>query len=98
MRYLFVSLHLDDAVLSAGNKIMELKGKGKEVLIVTVFSEFGKKPISKQGKKYLKECGFRDLNKFRYARKKEDEEAMRKLNVIFLHLDFVDGVFRRIGV
>jgi len=95
MRHVFISPHLDDAVLSAGDFLLKLKKENKKVLIVTVFTKFGKEPISKDSKKYLKYSDFLSLEKFSQARKFEDFQAMKKLEVKFIHLDFVDGGFRK---
>ena len=95
MKHVFVSPHMDDAVLSAGDYILELKRKGQKVFVVTVFTEFGKEPISLRNRKYLYNSGFLNLRRFSNQRKEEDKEAMKKLGVEYFHLGIIDGTFRK---
>lgn len=95
MRYTFVSPHMDDVVLSAGNCILDLIKKKKKVLVTTVFTEFGKEPISLKSRRYLYDSGFFNLKQFIKARKKEDRQAMETLGAEYVHLGFIDGGFRK---
>lgn len=95
MRHIFISPHLDDAVLSAGDLIIALKERKKKVLVITVFTKFGKGPLSWDSRKYLKKSfGISDLKSFAQQRRDEDKLAMKKLGVDYLHLGFIDGGFR----
>jgi len=70
--YYFISPHLDDAILSAGTLIYELKNRGM-VKIITIFT--------KGDKSFLK-------------RKIEDKNVCRFLKIDYLHLDFIDALWR----
>lgn len=70
--YYFISPHLDDAILSAGALIYELKERGR-VKIITIFT--------KGDKSFLK-------------RKIEDKNVCRFLKINYLHLDFIDALWR----
>lgn len=95
MRHVFLSPHMDDAVFSAGSLLLQLVKKRKDVLIITLFTSFGTRPISWDAQKYLFRSGFLRISSFTGARKKEDVKAMSILGVPYAHLDFVDGGFRR---
>lgn len=70
--YIFISPHLDDAILSAGGLIHYLKDKGK-VKIITVFTK-GDEIFSK--------------------RKIEDINVCQYLGIGYLHLGFIDALWR----
>jgi len=95
MRHIFLSPHMDDAILSAGNHILTLiKGK-KQVSVITVFTGFGTRPISWDTQKYLLKSGFFRLRSFERARHAEDIRAMDALHVPYTHMDLIDGGFRK---
>lgn len=95
MRHVFLSPHMDDAVFSAGNLLLQLIKERKDVLVITLFTSFGARPISWDAQKYLFRSGFFRMSSFASARKKEDVKAMSMLGVSHTHLDFIDGGFRR---
>jgi LmbE family N-acetylglucosaminyl deacetylase len=68
----FISPHLDDAILSAGALIYELKNQGR-IKIITVFT--------KGDELFLK-------------RKIEDKNVCHYLDIDYLHLDFIDVLWR----
>lgn len=78
-RILFISPHLDDAVLSCGAHILQLVQSGFKVLIATVFTRSGNN--TKDVELYLK-------------RKNDDFAAAQLLDAQVLHLDFTDAPFR----
>ncbi|KKS89850.1 MAG: hypothetical protein UV63_C0012G0002 [Microgenomates group bacterium GW2011_GWC1_43_11] len=86
---------MDDAVLSAGSYIINLVKEKKPVCIITVFTEFGTRPISWDAQKYLLKSGCLGVTGFTDTRKREDTSAMAKLTIPFIHLDFIDGGFRK---
>lgn len=94
MRYVFISPHMDDVVCSAGDYILGLKKKKEKVFIITVFTEFGKGPLSRASQEYINSCNIPHLNKFSRERKNEDLRAMEKLGVKYCHLGFIDAAFR----
>jgi len=86
---------MDDAVLSAGNLLLSLVEKHTNVLIITIFTEFGKRPINWDAQKYIIKSGHCRISAFSNARKNEDICAMNMLGAKFKHLDFIDGGFRK---
>ena len=92
-KILVISPHLDDAVLSCHDHIVNWKQK-EEVFVLTVFTHFGKNLPYDWLKLRLKESGFLSPHLQEIARKKEDQRAMKNLNVNFRHLNFIDGGYR----
>lgn len=92
-RILVLSPHLDDAVLSCSDHIMDWRKKA-QVLVVTIFTRFGNKSSIFRHNNRLSESGFSSPQEQEEKRKKEDELAITKLKVDFLHLDFVDAGYR----
>lgn len=93
-RFLFISPHLDDAVLSCGQFLPELAKLKKSVTVVTVFTKASAKTISPQAKSFLKKCGAVSAIKFFRNRKKEDTAALHYLHVNSKHLNFIDAAWR----
>ncbi len=91
---IFVSPHLDDAILSCGNAIISLKDH-VHVSVVTIFTESGECPESLSAKEFLKQCGISDSKKLFLERRREDEKVFRKLNVSWKHLGFSDALWRK---
>ncbi len=94
-KFVFVSPHLDDAVLSSGNLINRLIKSGNKVLIVTVFTQGTKGIYSDIAQKHLSNSGFSDAQKLFFCRKDEDKKAIKYLGASYSHLDFTDGAFRK---
>jgi ubiquinone/menaquinone biosynthesis C-methylase UbiE/LmbE family N-acetylglucosaminyl deacetylase len=92
-RYLFLSPHLDDAVLSCGMLLGPLRGRS--VQIVSFFTEASPPPFTPQAKSFLASCGFSDAARLFKKRKKEDAEAVEFFGAKFLHFNFVDAAFRK---
>jgi LmbE family N-acetylglucosaminyl deacetylase len=93
--FLVLSPHLDDAVLSCADHILEWKKQGHEVTVATIFSAFGTDlHVPKYSKEYVKLSGFESLKKFSVWRLQEDKHAMQLLQIKTLHLGYVDGGFR----
>jgi LmbE family N-acetylglucosaminyl deacetylase len=95
MRYIFLSPHMDDAILSAGSFLIQLTGKNLPITVVTIFSEFGSLPISWDSRKYIFHSGFLRLSSFIKARKLEEDAVMKALNISSILLKFIDGGFRK---
>lgn len=95
MRHIFISPHLDDAVLSCGGHISFLAGKKQKILVITVFSDFGKGPVSLSARRYMWHCGALTIKQFQAKRIIEDQLAMETIGANYLHLGFTDAYFRR---
>lgn len=94
-RHIFISPHLDDAVLSAGDLIAGLLKDGEKVRIITVFTDFGAGPMHLCARRYVFESGALTVRSFKRLRLIEDRRVMEKLGVgDYYYLDFTDAYFR----
>ena len=93
-KYIILSPHLDDAVLSAGSLISFLVQQEIELKVVTVFTE-GSQLLSIATKQLLKNANFKDAVKYFQTRRSEDIDALKMLSVnSFEHLGFIDSEWR----
>lgn len=93
-RHVFISPHLDDAVLSAGNLLVKLRSKQESVIIITVFTSFGAYPPSDDAMAFMKSCGYSTTGNFQKQRHKEERDATKILHAKPTFLNFTDGLFR----
>ena len=92
---LIFSPHLDDAVLSMGNRIAELVATGKTVCVVTMFTNGSDVLTTKDIKIFLQHSGASSSTKLFEDRRIEDNLALQKLRVQkVVHNHLVDGLFR----
>jgi LmbE family N-acetylglucosaminyl deacetylase len=96
MRWIYLSPHFDDAVLSCGGLIFEQARQGIPVEIWTVFA--GNPPpgplsMFAQATHFL--WGTSDGMKTVALRKAEDREAARLVGAKLIHFDFSDCIYRR---
>ena len=94
-QYIFLSPHLDDAVLSCAFLLEKLKKLKKKVRVVTVFCKASNPPYTDLAKKFMSECGYDNPEELFEVRKKEDIEVAKILNFKYLHLDFIDAACRK---
>lgn len=95
MRHVFISPHLDDAVLSAGDLIVQLLKRGEKIRIITVFTDFGTGPMHWSARRYVFDSGALTTPGFQRLRLEEDKRAMETLGVGDYHyLNFTDAYFR----
>lgn len=90
---IFLSPHLDDAVLSAGNQLQLYTEQGKAVLVVTIFTK-GSESRHPAAVSFLRQSGYSHANQLFAHRKKEDIAALRLLGADHLHLPYIDAGFR----
>lgn len=90
----FISPHLDDAFLSAGDLISYL-AKHTKVTIITIFTEPSPMPYTLAARSYLRYCGLEDADQLFNIRKEEDRKVCKIANVETVHLGFIDGTWRR---
>jgi LmbE family N-acetylglucosaminyl deacetylase len=85
--HVYISPHMDDAVLSCGGRIAMQVSRGEGVLVVAVFSEIGgtRAVSSMPG---IPPGGLREMQD-------EDETALGCLEVDHLRLNYRDGAFRQ---
>lgn len=93
-KHLFLSAHLDDAVLSCGGFIYKLTQIGSEVLISTVFSgSVQPESLSPLAKWFHGICDLGD--NAMDIRRTEDKNAAQYLGVDLLHIDMLECLYRR---
>ena len=96
MRWIYLSTHLDDAVLSAGGLIYEQTKSGVPVEIWTFMAgvptdtEFS--PFAQQ---LHTQWGFSSADETVNARREEDKRAASLVGAMTLHFDFLDCIYRR---
>ncbi|HEY6074130.1 MAG TPA: PIG-L family deacetylase [Anaerolineales bacterium] len=96
MRWIYLSPHLDDAVLSAGGLIYEQTQAGIPVEVWTLLA--GPPPEGELSKfaqlmHYL--WGFSSGEQAVRERRLEDEKAVSMLGAAAVHFDFLDAIYRR---
>ncbi|WP_375578530.1 PIG-L family deacetylase [Marivirga tractuosa] len=79
-KYLIISPHLDDAVLSCGASMAQWQEKGADVIVASVFSSCADSRL--------------ELKEIYETRKKQDIEALTFLGAKAIHLGFTDAPFR----
>jgi LmbE family N-acetylglucosaminyl deacetylase len=90
----FVSPHLDDAVLSCA-ALMRAMADVAPVTVVTVFSAAGEPPHTRAARTFLRQCGASDAATLFAARRAEDVAVLEGLGVRHVHLGHPDALFRR---
>jgi LmbE family N-acetylglucosaminyl deacetylase len=92
--HLFLSPHLDDAVLSCGGTIHQLVQRGERVVILTVMA--GEPPDDLPDTPLLQAVKARwgDWHSLVSARRKEDAQAARRLGARVVHLPLLECLFR----
>lgn len=92
---LYLSPHLDDAVLSCGGAIAAQRAAGEEVVVVTVCS--GAPPAGVAPSKLAEELhalwGL-DLRSVNRVRRGEDDVALNGLGAKSIQLDFLEAIYR----
>jgi len=98
MRWIYLSPHLDDAVLSAGGLIYEQTGSGIPVEIWTFMAgtptdtEFSPFAILQH-----EQWGFASAEEAVQSRREEDRQAAQIVGASVQHFDFLDCIYRRAG-
>ena len=90
----FVSPHLDDAVLSCA-ALMRAMAAVAPVTVVTVFSVAGAPPHTRAARTFLRQCGASDAATLFTERRREDVAVLDDLGVRHVHLGHPDALFRR---
>lgn len=99
-RCVFLSPHLDDAVLSCG-ALMRTLAPRSEIHVVTVFTEITDGPHTRAARSFLRQCGHGDAidgSALFAARRDEDRAVLGSLGVGHEHLGVPDALFRRRAV
>src|SRR3989344_2696879 len=90
----FLSPHMDDAILSCGALITNLNKK-TEIKIINVFTTVSEKLETKFARKFVAACGYKDSQKLFKDRKREEKKLFNKLGLKSTYLDFIDAAWRK---
>jgi LmbE family N-acetylglucosaminyl deacetylase len=96
MRWIYISPHLDDAVLSAGGLIYEQARSGTPVEIWTLMCGYPPPgEFSPYAELLHKQWGFSSADETVRKRQEEDRRAAAVLGAQAVHFDFLDCIYRR---
>jgi len=96
MRWIYISPHLDDAVLSAGGLIHEQVRAGMEVEIWTILCGFPpNEELSPFAQMLHQEWGIPAATDLINTRRAEDINAAKILGAKTVHFDYLDCIYRR---
>jgi hypothetical protein len=93
--FIFVSLHFDDAVFSAGGLIYYLSSKKSKVEVIKVFTKATPPPYTLSAKRNLRLNGFSDALKLYKEREEEDRRVFRYLGVKVHNLGINEVLYRK---
>lgn len=94
---IFLSPHLDDAVLSCGNLITKMTTQNQKVCIVTFFTRGDVTPHA-DADDFVTKSGFTDYELLFNSRRAEDKKATYLVGADTLHLAYVDALFRSVKI
>ena len=92
---LYLSPHLDDAVLSCGGQIHHLASLGQRIQIVSVMAAPAPSAKLSPAARQLHEVSELDDGDAVATRRREDEAACAAVDAEALHLDALDALYRR---
>jgi LmbE family N-acetylglucosaminyl deacetylase len=92
--FLFVSPHLDDAVLSCGALIAHLAPL-TSVTVATIFTHDAPGPHTRSARKSARQCGWTHSAELFEERRKEDAKVLTEAGASHVNLGFLDALFRR---
>jgi LmbE family N-acetylglucosaminyl deacetylase len=92
--WLFLSPHLDDAVLSCG-ALIEAQAQGREVIVATLFTEASEGPHTRAARSFMSQCAVTNAGELFAARKAEDKAVLGDMGVRSIHIGAVDALFRQ---
>lgn len=96
MRWIYISPHLDDAVLSAGGLIHEQARQGQRVEIWTVVCGFpSEAELTPLAQVLHFQWGFTSAEETVRSRRREDERAAAIVGARPVHFEFPDCIYRR---
>jgi LmbE family N-acetylglucosaminyl deacetylase len=91
---LFLSPHLDDAVLSCGALLQALSGRCA-VTVATAFTTAGPPPHTFAARSFLRQCSVSDAATLFAERRAEDQRVLAGLGAAHVHFGLPDALFRR---
>ena len=94
MRWIYLSPHLDDAVLSAGGLIYEQAQSGDPVEIWTLLCGYApSEEVSPFAQALHQQWGFGSAEETVRLRRAEDRNAAAALGASAIHFDFLDCIY-----
>lgn len=93
-RWIVLSPHLDDAVLSCGNLLLGLAERGLPATVATFFTTCSS-PLTVSAWAFLRQCGASSAPALFEERRREDAEAVAACGAGALHAGLPDALFRR---
>lgn len=94
-RIVFISPHLDDAVLSCGSLLDYLAEKSYRIDVISLFTQPTSPPLTKFVRNNLKQANFKDSYQFFLQFRQEDIKANKLLKTKPVHLKYVDAAWRK---
>jgi LmbE family N-acetylglucosaminyl deacetylase len=96
MRWIYLSPHLDDAVLSAGGLIYEQTQAGIPVEIWTFMCGYAPSAdVSPMAELLHSRWDFASAEETTRSRREEDKKAAARVGAQVMHFDFLDCIYRR---
>lgn len=96
MRWIYISPHLDDAILSAGGLIYDQAKSGIPVEIWTLMcGHVLSDEVSPFAEFLHQQWGFNSAEETIRLRREEDRNAAAVVGATAVHFDFLDGIYRR---
>jgi LmbE family N-acetylglucosaminyl deacetylase len=96
MRWIYLSPHLDDAILSAGGLIYEQTRSGIPVEIWTFMCGYAPaEAVSPFAESIHQQWGFHSAEETTRRRREEDKNAAAIVGAKIVHFDFLDCIYRR---
>jgi LmbE family N-acetylglucosaminyl deacetylase len=93
-----LSPHLDDAVLSCGELIIQAAER-TEAIVATLFTEAGPPPHTLSARRYLRQVGAPDAEALYRQRRSEDRAALESAGIAsVMHAGLIDAQYRRRAV
>jgi LmbE family N-acetylglucosaminyl deacetylase len=92
---LVISPHLDDAVLSFGGQLATLARSGEQAVVYTVFAASPTEPYSPVASAFHAQWNL--SGDPIEPRRKEDRRALAELDVVGVHGDYRDAIYRQDG-
>ena len=94
-KFLFLSPHLDDAVLSCGLLLEKLVVLGKKVVVASLFTKVSTPPFTQNASLFIQKSGYKKAEELFEDRIKEDIKALKFLKVRYRYFDYIDAAFRK---
>ena len=96
MRWIYLSPHLDDAVLSCGGLIFEQSRQGLQIEIWTIFAgDAPDGPLSPLARRCHVDWGIPDVHELVSIRREEDQSAAAIVGAEIAHFSLPDCIYRR---